>query len=134
MHPMSEYRAKLRSAAEAVSVRIETDGKAPSVVAWPVNESKLAWPAEMPIDDGAGYKVQISQSDPVDISFKKLPASPTDQLEMAQAAGAAITRPAHQADWGGRSGYFSDPDGHLWEVAHNPFWNLADDGSVTIPA
>lgn len=72
-------------AAEAVSVRIETDGKAPSVVAWPVNESKLAWPAEMPITDGAGYKVQISQSDPVDISFKKLPASPTDQLEMAQA-------------------------------------------------
>jgi catechol 2,3-dioxygenase-like lactoylglutathione lyase family enzyme len=54
-------------------------------------------------------------------------------LEMAQAAGATITRPAHQADWGGRSGYFSDPDGHLWEVAHNPFWNLSDDGSVTIP-
>ena len=38
-------------------------------------------------------------------------------------AGAAITKPAKKASWGGYSGYFKDPDGHLWEVAHNPhFW------------
>jgi len=44
-------------------------------------------------------------------------------LREAQAAGAAIAKPAKDADWGGYSGYFSDPDGFLWEVAWNPhFW------------
>ncbi|GIG55515.1 hypothetical protein Dac01nite_22670 [Demequina activiva] len=37
-------------------------------------------------------------------------------------------------EWGGYSGYVADPDGHVWELAVNPFWTLADDGSVTIPA
>nr|VFJ95121.1 MAG: hypothetical protein BECKH772A_GA0070896_1008211 [Candidatus Kentron sp. H]VFJ95838.1 MAG: hypothetical protein BECKH772B_GA0070898_1008211 [Candidatus Kentron sp. H]VFK02013.1 MAG: hypothetical protein BECKH772C_GA0070978_1007911 [Candidatus Kentron sp. H] len=39
----------------------------------------------------------------------------------AEAAGATIVKPARKADWGGFHGYFSDPDGHLWEVAFNPF-------------
>ena len=52
-------------------------------------------------------------------------------LAEAEAAGATITRPAHDAEWGGRSGYFADPDGHLWEVAFNPDWTLAEDGSLT---
>jgi catechol 2,3-dioxygenase-like lactoylglutathione lyase family enzyme len=55
-------------------------------------------------------------------------------LQEAKAAGASITRPAHQADWGGRSGYFTDPDGHLWEIAWNPFWPLDDQGRVSLPA
>jgi hypothetical protein len=44
-----------------------------------------------------------------------------DVLAEAEAAGAAIVKPAQKADWGGFHGYFSDPDGHLWEVACNPF-------------
>jgi len=36
--------------------------------------------------------------------------------------------------WGGYSGYFADPDGHPWEVAHNPFWTLKADGSVSLEA
>jgi len=44
-------------------------------------------------------------------------------LKEAVAAGARLARPAHDADWGGYSGYFTDPDGHLWEIAWNPhFW------------
>ena len=44
-------------------------------------------------------------------------------LREAEAAGAAIVKPAKDTDWGGYSGYFSDPDGFLWEVAWNPhFW------------
>lgn len=44
-------------------------------------------------------------------------------LAQAVAAGATLVRPARHTDWGGYSGYFADPDGHLWEVAHNPlFW------------
>ncbi len=57
-----------------------------------------------------------------------------ETLKQAKAAGAAITRPAHDTDWGGRSGYFTDPDGHLWEIAWNPFWPLDADGRVSLPA
>jgi uncharacterized protein len=54
-------------------------------------------------------------------------------LELAERAGAAVTRPAAATFWGGYSGVFTDPDGHAWEVAHNPYWTLAPDGSVTLP-
>lgn len=45
------------------------------------------------------------------------------------AGAVAITKPI-EVFWGGYSGYFADPDGHMWEVAHNPFWTLAYDGSI----
>ena len=54
-------------------------------------------------------------------------------LAEAKAAGGSITRPAHEADWGGRSGYFTDPDGNLWEIAWNPFWPLDERGQVSLP-
>jgi len=43
-------------------------------------------------------------------------------LAQAVSAGATLTKPGRKTFWGGYSGYFSDPDGHLWEVAHNPFF------------
>jgi uncharacterized protein len=53
-------------------------------------------------------------------------------LAEAQAAGAKIARAGAETFWGGYSGVFVDPDGHPWEVAHNPHWTLHDDGSVTL--
>jgi uncharacterized protein len=53
-------------------------------------------------------------------------------LAEAEAAGANILKPAEDAFWGGYSGYFADPDGHVWEVAWNPEWTVADDGSVRL--
>lgn len=47
-------------------------------------------------------------------------------MEQAKKAGAVITSPAQDAFWGGYSGYFQDPDGHLWEVAWNPQWEIND--------
>jgi catechol 2,3-dioxygenase-like lactoylglutathione lyase family enzyme len=47
-------------------------------------------------------------------------------MEQAKKAGAVITDPAHDAFWGGYSGYFQDPDGHLWEVVWNPHWAITD--------
>ena len=44
--------------------------------------------------------------------------------------GASILKQPQRAFWGGYSGYFSDPDGHVWEIAHNPFWTVRDDGRV----
>jgi uncharacterized protein len=54
-------------------------------------------------------------------------------IEEAQAAGAKLLKPAQEAFWGGYSGYFSDPDGFLWEVAWNPFFAIAEDGSIQLP-
>ena len=48
------------------------------------------------------------------------------------AGGTALKRP-EKVFWGGYSGYWADPDGHVWEVAMNPFWPLAPDGSLTLP-
>ena len=54
-------------------------------------------------------------------------------LKEAESAGAKIVKPAQEAFWGGYSGYFSDPDGFLWEVAWSPFFAIAEDGSLRIP-
>jgi uncharacterized protein len=53
-------------------------------------------------------------------------------LEEAASAGAAIVRPGAATFWGGYSGLFLDVDGHPWEVAHNPGWILASDGSISL--
>jgi len=54
-------------------------------------------------------------------------------LAEAEAAGATIVKPAQDTFWGGHHGYFRDLDGHLWEVAWNPFFPLDDTGAVTLP-
>jgi len=54
-------------------------------------------------------------------------------LAEAEAAGAKLLKPAQEAFWGGYSGYFSDPDGFAWEVAWNPSFPVAEDGSIQIP-
>jgi catechol 2,3-dioxygenase-like lactoylglutathione lyase family enzyme len=53
-------------------------------------------------------------------------------LGVAKAAGARILKPAADTFWGGYSGYFADPDGHLWEVAWNPHWHLDAEGRVSL--
>jgi uncharacterized protein len=53
-------------------------------------------------------------------------------LEEARAAGATIARPGAETFWGGYSGVFVDPDGHAWEVAHNPHWRFNADGSIDL--
>jgi predicted lactoylglutathione lyase len=64
-----------------------------------------------------GYNVRLkSEVDPL--------------IERAVAAGAKVLKPARDASWGGYSGYFADPDGFAWEIAWNPEWPLAADGSV----
>jgi uncharacterized protein len=60
------------------------------------------------------------------------PAEVDAVMREAEAAGATITRSAAATFWGGYSGAFADPEGHAWEVAHNPHWTLAEDGSIRI--
>ena len=54
-------------------------------------------------------------------------------LERVGEAGARVVKPAEDAFWGGRSGYFADPEGFLWEVAWNPGFTIHEDGSLEMP-
>ena len=60
------------------------------------------------------------------------PAEVDAVLEEARSAGAAIGREGSGTSWGGYSGVFIDPDGHPWEVAHNPYWTVHEDGRTTL--
>jgi predicted lactoylglutathione lyase len=60
------------------------------------------------------------------------PAEVDAAIEDARDAGARIGREPEETFWGGYSGIFVDPDGHPWEVAHNPHWTLTEDGGVRL--
>jgi uncharacterized glyoxalase superfamily protein PhnB len=84
----------------------------------------LAEDARTPIDGSfSGITLACNQRSEADVDRV---------LAEAQAAGARIRKPAERMEWGGYSGYFSDPDGHVWEVAHNPGFPLAADGTLTV--
>jgi uncharacterized protein len=63
----------------------------------------------------------------------RTPAEVDAVIEEARAAGATIGREPGETFWGGYSGVFIDPDGHPWEVAHNPRWTIEADGSLRLP-
>jgi hypothetical protein len=54
-------------------------------------------------------------------------------IAYAVACGATLAKPAQKAFWGGYSGYFADPDGHLWEVAYNPYFPMDPEGRLKLP-
>jgi len=61
------------------------------------------------------------------------PAEVDALLARVAAYGATVTKPGQPTDWGGYSGYFCDPDGHLWEVAYNPFFPIDASGRIQLP-
>jgi predicted lactoylglutathione lyase len=80
--------------------------------------------ADSSVEDGGGWggvtlAVNFGSTGEVD-----------EAIEEARAAGAAIGREPAETFWGGYSGVFLDPDGHPWEVAHNPHWTVTEDGGV----
>jgi len=56
-----------------------------------------------------------------------------ERFRAAVAAGATMLKPPDRTSWGGYGGYIADPDGHVWELAVNPFWELDLNGDVTMP-
>lgn len=78
---------------------------------------------DAPLGTGAVTLAQnFDTRDAVDLAYRR-----------ALGAGATPLKAPHEVFWGGYSGYFADPDGHVWELAMNPFWPLAPDGSLTLP-
>jgi catechol 2,3-dioxygenase-like lactoylglutathione lyase family enzyme len=76
-----------------------------------------------PVPSYRGYSLahNVQSDEEVDAIFARLKKN-----------GATIVKEPQKAFWGGYSGYFSDPDGHKWEVAHNPFWTIRKDGRVSM--
>ena len=74
-------------------------------------------------------KVSVGPPNPAEFSIGHIVKSKRDVdavMKQAEKAGAKITDPAHERFWGGYSGYFQDLDGHLWEIAWNPAWEVRD--------
>jgi uncharacterized protein len=78
--------------------------------------------AASPGSIGVALAINLESTDLVDAA-----------LAAAVEAGGTLLKPAQQRFWGGYSGYFADPDGHAWEVAHNPYWPIGEDGLPELP-
>jgi catechol 2,3-dioxygenase-like lactoylglutathione lyase family enzyme len=99
-----------------------------AVVFFELNDDLILalWPKESLAADA---RVPVGPSSPSEFSIGhivKSKAEVDDLMRRAAAAGATVTDPAHDRFWGGYSGYFQDPDGHLWEIAWNPAWEVRE--------
>ncbi|MEV6372551.1 VOC family protein [Micromonospora musae] len=96
-----------------------------ALVLW--GRDKLAVDAGVddPGDDGFGG-ITLAQN-------MRSRAEVDDALAAAASAGATVTRPPRETFYGGYAGCFTDPDGHVWEIAWNPGFPLAPDGTLTVP-
>lgn len=91
---------------------------------WP--HAELAKDLGMPAGNVAAYRGyalahNVRSAAEVDAIFERL-----------KNHGATIVKAPHKTFWGGYSGYFSDADGHTWEIAHNPFWTILADGRIAM--
>ena len=88
------------------------------------DRAKLA--ADSAVEDGGGWGGVTPAYN------ARSPAEVDAVIEEARAAGARIGREPAETFWGGYSAVFVDPDGHPWEIAHNPRWTVREDGSVSL--
>jgi hypothetical protein len=96
-----------------------------AVVLW--GREKLAEDAGLASSDGQGFPGVVLAHN------VRSRAEVDDVLDIARRGGAAVLKPAAETFYGGYAGHFSDPDGHLWEIAHNPGFHLEADGSLVLP-
>lgn len=92
------------------------------------------WPTEELAKDAEIEPAQPSRFRGMALAWNCTSAHQVDlALARAVAAGATLVRSAQAVFWGGYTGYFMDPDGHLWEVAHNPHFPLSVEGRLLLP-
>ena len=87
----------------------------------------------IPLSDDCGLSAEGSGFRAVALAQNVRSEADVDStLAEAVAAGAMLIKPGEKVFWGGYSGYFADPDGHLWEIAHNPFFPLDEKGRIRL--
>jgi len=105
----------------------------PSVVFFQLNGMILALWSRSALVEDAGLARNEGGFGGIALAYNARSKPDVDSvLAEAERAGARILKPAQDTFWGGYSGYFADPDGHVWEVAWNPEWTLSDDGAVSL--
>lgn len=107
---------------------IGTEFEDGAVVFFNMNDDLILalWPTSSRAKDA---KISVSPTSPAEFAIGHIVKSKQevdDVMKQAEKAGAIITDPAHDRFWGGYSGYFQDLDGHLWEIAWNPEWEVKD--------
>ncbi|QPJ63240.1 MAG: VOC family protein [Candidatus Nitronauta litoralis] len=114
---------------DALGWKVASEDQAEQIVAYDLSGMTLAlYPLEKLVEE-AKVNVQSSGYSTITIAYNVRSDSEVDAvLKEAVTAGGKLVKPAEKVFWGGYSGYFADPDGNLWEVAHNPFSKLGPNG------
>lgn len=117
---------------EALGWKRGDDGNTP-IVFFQLNGFILGLWSRTALADEAGLALSERGFGGIALAYNVRSKEEVDKvLAEAERAGARLLRAADDTFWGGYSGYFADPDGHPWEVAWNPYWPIADDGSVRL--
>ncbi len=125
--------ARARAFYEALGFKASSDSNA-SVTFFDAGGVVLALFARCALAKDAGVDDGVPGFSGVSLAWNVADEAATDAaMALALSAGAKLLKPAQKAFWGGYHGYFADPDGHIWEVAHNPFWPLDDNGRPQLP-
>lgn len=94
----------------------------------------VLWGREKLADDAGVQDARLDGFGGVALAHNVQTTAEVDEvLAVAQRSGATITRPARETFYGGYAGCFTDPDGHVWEIAHNPGFTLGPEGELTVP-
>jgi catechol 2,3-dioxygenase-like lactoylglutathione lyase family enzyme len=105
-----------------------------SVVFFQLPGSVLALWSRAALAEDAGVPLTEGGFSSIALAYNCRSKSEVDAVLLeAKGAGAHLLKPAVDTFWGGYSGYFADPDGHIWEVAWNPHWSLDAEGRVSLP-
>jgi predicted lactoylglutathione lyase len=125
--------AKARAFYEALGWKASSASQ-PEVVFFQGNGLALALFGREDLAKDAGLPDRPTGFAAISLAYNARSKGEVDQVfAQAVAAGAAAVKPPEDVFWGGYSGYFGDPDGHLWEVAWNPFFALDDQGNLSLP-
>ena len=121
---------RARAFYEALGWRVANEDNADSIVCFTLNGIGFAlYPRDLLIKD-IGLQGGGNGTGAVTVAYNvRAREDVATVLDEVERAGGTIVKPAQDVFWGGHSGYFKDPDGHLWEVAWNPFSPLDDDGN-----
>lgn len=125
--------ARARAFYEALGFKASADSNA-NVTFFDAGGLVLALFARCALAKDAAVEDSVPGFSGVSLAWNVADEAATDAaMALALSAGAKLLKPAQKAFWGGYHGYFADPDGHIWEVAHNPFWPLDAHGRPQLP-